>query len=119
VNHVEESRDVVGTPVLVLQVVGVLPNINAEERLAAFLLNMSYRLHQRGLSATDFHLSMSRHEIGNYLGLAVETVSRLFTRFQEEGLLRVDRKHIEFLDTGALEAILGQPVPDSHRARLS
>lgn len=92
---------------------------NAEERLAAFLLNMSQRLHQRGLSATDFHLSMSRHEIGNYLGLAVETVSRLFTRFQEEGLLRVDRKHIEFLDTGALEAILGQSIPDNHRARLS
>ena len=90
---------------------------NAEERLAAFLLNMSYRLHQRGLSATDFHLSMSRHEIGNYLGLAVETVSRLFTRFQEEGLLRVDRKHIEFLDGRALEAIVGHSIPDGHRAR--
>jgi CRP/FNR family transcriptional regulator, anaerobic regulatory protein len=90
---------------------------NAEERLAAFLLNMSHRLHQRGLSATDFHLSMSRHEIGNYLGLAVETVSRLFTRFQEEGLLRVDRKHIEFLDGRALEAIVGHSIPDGHRAR--
>jgi CRP/FNR family transcriptional regulator len=92
---------------------------NAEERLAVFLLNMSQRLHQRGLSATDFHLSMSRHEIGNYLGLAVETVSRLFTRFQEEGLLRVDRKHIEFLDATGLEAILGQPIPGGHCARSS
>ena len=92
---------------------------NAEERLAAFLLNMSRRLHLRGLSATDFYLSMSRHEIGNYLGLAVETVSRLFTCFQEEGLLRVDRKHIEFLDTSGLEAILSQPVADGHRARSS
>jgi CRP/FNR family transcriptional regulator, anaerobic regulatory protein len=92
---------------------------SAEERLAVFLLNMSQRLHQRGLSATDFHLSMSRHEIGNYLGLAVETVSRLFTRFQEEGLLRVDRKHIEFLDATGLEAILGQPIPGGHCARSS
>jgi hypothetical protein len=73
---------------------------SAEERLAAFLLSMSRRLRKRGLSATDFYLSMSRHEIGNYLGLAVETVSRLFTRFQDEGLMRVDRKHIELLRPG-------------------
>jgi CRP/FNR family transcriptional regulator len=80
---------------------------NAEERLAAFLLSMSKRLHKRGLSATDFYLSMSRHEIGNYLGLAVETVSRLFTRFQEDGLMRVDRKHIQLKDVNALEALVG------------
>jgi len=92
---------------------------NAEERLAAFLVNMSKRLHRRGLSATDFYLSMSRHEIGNYLGLAVETVSRLFTRFQEEGLLKVDRKHVQLLDLAGLEALLGQAVPDSHRVRTS
>ncbi|MFP4076044.1 MAG: fumarate/nitrate reduction transcriptional regulator Fnr, partial [Halochromatium sp.] len=71
---------------------------NAEERLAAFLASMSSRLSKRGLSPTDFYLSMSRHEIGSYLGLAVETVSRLFTRFQEDGLLRVDRKHVEVLN---------------------
>jgi CRP/FNR family transcriptional regulator, anaerobic regulatory protein len=80
---------------------------NAEERLAAFLLSMSKRLHKRGLSATDFYLSMSRHEIGNYLGLAVETVSRLFTRFQEDGLMYVDRKHIQLLGVSALEALVG------------
>ncbi len=79
---------------------------NAEERLAAFLISFSKRLHKRGLSATDFHLSMSRHEIGNYLGLAVETVSRLFTRFQEDGLMYVDRKHIELLNVNALEALV-------------
>lgn len=89
----------------------------AEERLAAFLISMSNRLHQRGLSATDFHLSMSRHEIGNYLGLAVETISRLFTRFHEEGLLRVDRKHVEILDMGGLEAMLDQAIPNGNRAR--
>lgn len=80
---------------------------NAEERLAAFLLSLSQRLHKRGLSPSDFYLSMSRHEIGNYLGLAVETVSRLFTRFQEDGLMRVDRKHIQLIDLPALEALVG------------
>lgn len=79
---------------------------NAEERLAAFLLSLSQRLHKRGLSPSDFYLSMSRHEIGNYLGLAVETVSRLFTRFQEDGLMQVDRKHIQLLDLPALEALV-------------
>jgi CRP/FNR family transcriptional regulator, anaerobic regulatory protein len=65
---------------------------SAEERLAAFLFSLSGR-----------YLSMSRHEIGNYLGLAVETVSRLFTRFQEDGLLEVERKHIQLLDLERLE----------------
>lgn len=71
---------------------------SAEERLATFLLSFSERFKKRGFSATDFFLSMSRHEIGNYLGLAVETVSRLFTRFQDEKLLRVERKHVQLLD---------------------
>jgi len=71
---------------------------SAEERLAALLMSLSDRYHQRGFSPTEFYLSMSRNDIGNYLGLAVETVSRLFTRFQEEGLLTVQRKHIRILD---------------------
>jgi CRP/FNR family transcriptional regulator len=79
---------------------------SAEERLGAFLLSMSQRLAKRGLSPTDFYLSMSRHEIGNYLGLAVETVSRLFTRFQEDRLMRVDRKHIELFDLDGLESLV-------------
>ncbi len=78
---------------------------NAEERLATFLLSLSNRLSKRGLSATDFYLSMSRHEIGNYLGLAVETISRLFTRFQDEGLLEVERKHVQLLDVERLETL--------------
>jgi CRP/FNR family transcriptional regulator len=87
---------------------------SADERLAAFLLSMSRRLRKRGLSPTDFYLSMSRHEIGNYLGLAVETVSRLFTRFQDEGLLKVDRKHVELLDLEALEAIVARTPAYDH-----
>lgn len=92
---------------------------NAEERLAAFLLSLSKRLHKRGLSATDFFLSMSRHEIGNYLGLAVETVSRLFTRFHDEGLLKVDRKHVELLDLNTLEAIVARATADDRQQRLT
>lgn len=84
---------------------------SAEERLGAFLLSMSRRLAKRGLSATDFYLSMSRHEIGNYLGLAVETVSRLFTRFQDDGLMRVDRKHIELFDLDGLESVVNGVGP--------
>jgi len=82
---------------------------NAEERLATFLLSLSNRFRKRGLSATDFYLSMSRHEIGNYLGLAVETVSRLFTRFQEEGLLQVERKHVQLLSLSRIESIVTGP----------
>lgn len=71
---------------------------SAEERLAALLMSLSNRYRARGFSPTEFNLSMSRNDIGNYLGLAVETVSRLFTRFQEEGLLTVQRKHIQVRD---------------------
>ena len=84
---------------------------SAEERLSAFLLSMSRRLAKRGLSPTDFYLSMSRHDISNYLGLAVETVSRLFTRFQEDGLMRVDRKHIELFDLDGLESVVNGVGP--------
>ena len=92
---------------------------NAEERLAAFLVSMSKRLSKRGLSPTDFYLSMSRHEIGNYLGLAVETVSRLFTRFQDERLLKVDRKHVEVIDLESLEAMAGSPQTQGHQQHSS
>jgi len=71
---------------------------SAEERLAAFLISLSNRYKRRGFSSTQFNLTMSRGDIGNYLGLALETVSRLFTRFQSEGLLKVERRNIELLD---------------------
>jgi CRP/FNR family transcriptional regulator, anaerobic regulatory protein len=92
---------------------------SADERLATFLLSMSKRLRTRGLSPTDFYLSMSRHEIGNYLGLAVETVSRLFTRFQDEGLLKVDRKHVQLLDLDVLEAVVSGALSDNHQRRIT
>jgi CRP/FNR family transcriptional regulator len=92
---------------------------SAEERLATFLLSMSRRLRRRGLSATDFYLSMSRHEIGNYLGLAVETVSRLFTRFQDEGLLKVDRKHVQLMSLDALEELVCGAPSDHHQQHIT
>jgi CRP/FNR family transcriptional regulator len=90
---------------------------SADERLAAFLLSLSNRFERRGFSARDFYLSMSRHEIGSYLGLAVETVSRLFTRFQDEGLLEVERKHIQLKDMERLRAMAQAAAPDDSSQR--
>ncbi len=70
----------------------------AEERFAMFLLSISRRLSSRGYSSSEFHLTMSRYDLANYLGLAVETVSRLFRQFMDEGLLEVERKRVKILD---------------------
>jgi CRP/FNR family transcriptional regulator, anaerobic regulatory protein len=89
---------------------------SSEERLATFLLSLSHRLKKRGLSSSEFHLSMSRHEISNYLGLAVETISRLFTRFHEEGLLDVRRKYVRITDIDGLEALISHDnAPNTKR----
>ena len=79
----------------------------AEEKLAAFLLSLSTRYKPRGLSATNFNLPMSRQDIGNYLGMAIATVSRLFARFQEEGLLKVNRREITITDLPRLKGMVG------------
>ena len=92
------SREIVREHSLML----LLGSMNAEERLAAFLVNMSQRLKARGYSASEFHLRMSRSEIGSYLGMKLETVSRTFSSFQQQGLLEVDKRHIRILDIGRL-----------------
>ncbi len=79
---------------------------SAEERLASFLLSLSTRYKQRSLSATEFNLPMSRQDIGNYLGLAIETVSRLFAQFQEKGVLKVNRRQISILDMDSLKVMV-------------
>ena len=84
----------------------LLGSMRAEERLAAFLLNLSRRFVRRGYSPSEFHLRMTREEMGSYLGLKLETVSRLFSRFQEEGLIEVQQKHVHILDAAGLEALL-------------
>ncbi|MEK7737134.1 MAG: fumarate/nitrate reduction transcriptional regulator Fnr [Pseudomonadota bacterium] len=84
----------------------LLGTMRAEERLAAFLLNLSQRFTARGYSATEFHLRMTRDEIGSYLGLKLETVSRAFSHFQEAGLISVQQKHIVILDQAGLKKLL-------------
>ena len=84
----------------------LLGSMRAEERLAAFLSNLSKRFVRRGYSPSDFHLRMTREEIGSYLGLKLETVSRLFSQFQKEGLIEVEQKHVRIVDIGGLEKIL-------------
>jgi len=92
------SREIVREHSLMM----LLGSMNAEERLAAFLLNISQRMKARGYSANEFHLRMSRAEIGSYLGMKLETVSRTFSAFQQQRLLEVDKRHICILDLDGL-----------------
>ena len=80
----------------------LLSKNSADERVAALMLSISTRYARRKLSATQFRLPMSRVDIGNYLGLTVETVSRVFSRMQKLDIMRVDNKEIEILDPQAL-----------------
>jgi CRP/FNR family transcriptional regulator len=82
---------------------------SADERMAAFLVSLSRRFAQRGFSATRFHLTMARTDMANYLRLAPETVSRVLRRFQDEGLLQVERRELEILD-GPRLVELARPV---------
>lgn len=84
----------------------LLGSMRAEERLAAFLLNLTQRLRARGFSATDLVLRMTRDEIGSYLGLKLETVSRAFSKLQDDGALEVKQRHIRVLDPAALQALV-------------
>jgi CRP/FNR family transcriptional regulator len=78
---------------------------SAEERIATFLISLSSRFRNLGYSAKEYNLPMSRQEIGNYLGLTIETVSRLFTKFQRNGLVKIDRKSISLENLPAIHAI--------------
>ena len=84
----------------------LLGSMRAEERLAAFLLNLVQRLHARGFSSSELVLRMTREEIGSYLGLKLETVSRTFSKFAEDGMVDVKQRHVRILDTDALRAIV-------------
>ncbi|MBE7416448.1 MAG: helix-turn-helix domain-containing protein [Ideonella sp.] len=86
--------------------------MTAEERLAGFLVNLSARFEQRGFSATEFRLPMPREDIANYLGLAKETVCRLFTSLQQRGLLHTAQRQLQIRDRGELEAIAGLQAGD-------
>ena len=89
------------------QVMSLLNHKSAEQRLATFLLDFSERFKSRGLSSKEFRLSMTRAEIGNYLGLTVETVSRLLSKLHKEGVIAVDGKFILLLDFDVLQQLSG------------
>ena len=84
----------------------LLGSMRAEERLAAFMLNLTQRLQARGFSASSLILRMTREEIGSYLGLKLETVSRTFSKFQDDGILDVKQRHIRVLDPAKLQGLV-------------
>ena len=99
--HLALSREIAREQRLIL----LLGSMHAEQRLASFLLNLSTRFSRRGYSPSEFELRMTRADIGSYLGLKLETVSRLFTRFHEHGILEIHQKHVRLIDADRLEAI--------------
>jgi len=83
----------------------LLGSMHAEQRLATFLLNLSLRFRRRGYSPSDFQLRMTRADIGSYLGMTLETVSRLFSRLQEQGIVEIRQRHVRLVDADRLRAI--------------
>lgn len=99
--HKIMSREIVRENGIML----LLGNMRAEERLAAFLLNLVQRLHARGFSKSELVLRMTREEIGSYLGLKLETVSRTFSKFCDEGIIEVKQRYVRIIDPEALKKI--------------
>lgn len=100
--HKVMSREIVREHSVML----LLGSMRAEERLAAFILNLVQRLHSRGFSSSELILRMTREEIGSYLGLKLETVSRTFSKFVEDGIVEVKQRHIRILDQEALQRLV-------------
>jgi CRP/FNR family transcriptional regulator, anaerobic regulatory protein len=100
--HKVMSREIVRENGLML----LLGSMRAEERMASFLLNLVQRHHARGFSASEFILRMTREEIGSYLGLTLETVSRTFSKLASDGLIEVRQRHVKILDPGRLKLLL-------------
>lgn len=103
-HHVHKimSREIVRDHSVML----LLGSMRAEERLAAFLLNLVQRLHARGFSQSELILRMTREEIGSYLGMKLETVSRTFSKFVEEGIIEVKQRYVHIKNTDALRQIV-------------
>jgi len=105
--HVHQimSREIVREQGVML----LLGSMRAEERLAAFLLNLVQRLHARGFSRSELVLRMTREEIGSYLGLKLETVSRTLSKFAADGLVEVEQRNVRIVDPDALHRIVNPP----------
>ncbi len=86
----------------------LLGNMRAEERLAGFLLNLVQRLYARGFSQSEIILRMTREEIGSYLGMKLETVSRTFSKFSDEGIIEVKQRYVRIIEADALKKIFNQ-----------
>lgn len=101
------------------EVLMVLRDYSAQERLCTFLLNFAKRLERRGLSSVDLMLSMTRQDIANYLGLTLETVSRTFAKLEKEGILGIDRRNIHIIEKDLLRKLSGMSFddPSTHRAK--
>jgi CRP/FNR family transcriptional regulator, anaerobic regulatory protein len=106
--HKIMSREIVREHGVIL----FLGSMRAEERLAAFLLNLVQRLHARGFSQSELLLRMSREEIGSYLGMKIETVSRTFSKFVEDGIVEVKQRNIRILKSDALKEIVNPKACD-------
>jgi len=100
------SREIIRDHTMML----LLGSMHTEERLAAFMLNLSQRLRARGYSPYALTLRMKREEIGSYLGMKIETVSRILSKFQEQGLLEVQQKNIRILDMNGLRKAISQSL---------
>jgi len=85
----------------------MLGTMSAEQRVAGFLLNVARRMKARGYSGTEFHLRMTRAEIGSYLALKLETVSRTFRSLQDRRLVEVNQKHVRICDPEGLARLIG------------
>ncbi len=96
----------------------MLGTMCADQRMAAFLLDLSQRYGARGYSTHEFVLRMTRSEIGSYLGLKLETVSRLFSRFQQSGLIQVRGRAVTLLDCDALNEKVESGTPDARDRHL-
>lgn len=86
----------------------LLGSMRAEQRLAALLLNLTHRYHERGYSSSELVLRMTREEIASLLGLKLETISRLFSRFQAEGLIQIQGRSVKLLDQVALKQMVAR-----------
>lgn len=104
--HKVMSREIVREHGVML----LLGSMRAEERLAAFLLNLVQRLQARGFSKSELILRMTREEIGSYLGMKLETVSRTFSKFSDDGVIDVKQRHICILDANALKKIVNSQI---------
>ncbi|MDP5206957.1 fumarate/nitrate reduction transcriptional regulator Fnr [Alishewanella sp. SMS9] len=90
------------------QMMLLLNRKTAEQKLATFLNHLASRYGNRGFSEKAFRLSMTRSDIGNYLGLTVETISRLLSKMHKDEIIQVDGKLITILDAPSLTALSGQ-----------